>query len=77
MDNLNEELNKQIKPKKPRSEAQKRADKKYYKTKTVGFYMRFFRTDQDILDRFKEINEGKAEYVRRLIREDIARNKGK
>lgn len=59
--------------KKTRSEAQKRADEKYRKTKTTGFYMVFFPKDKDIVDHLATISEGKAEYIRRLIREDMTK----
>ena len=58
------------------SEAQKRADQKYRKSKTTGFYMTFFPKDQDIIDHLATISEGKAEYIRRLIREDMQKQKG-
>lgn len=64
--------------------------KNRYKTsgKTVAFYMTLHKTkDQDIIDRLEEMKEtaeskhatkggrnGKSDYIRRLIREDIARN---
>ncbi len=65
---------------------QRKAKNKYVRSKTVAFYMTLFPNgDQDIIDRLEQVKEtaltkdgnrgGKAEYVRRLIREDIAKNK--
>ena len=65
---------------------QRRAKNKYQKAKTVPFYLTFFPSkDQDIIDKLEEEKEnalektgkrgGKGEYIRRLIREDIARNR--
>ena len=59
--------------------------------KNYPLYMVLFpRKDQDIIDRLEEMKEtaeekrankggrnGKSDYIRRLIREDIARNKGR
>ena len=70
---------------------QVRAKTKYAKSgKNARLYMTFFPSkDQDIIDRLEEMKEtaeskratkggrnGKSDYIRRLIREDIARNKG-
>jgi hypothetical protein len=56
-----------------RSEAQKRADKKYnLKVETVRFEL--YPTDEDIKQRLSdrlEAGERKATYIKRLIREDI------
>jgi GTP-sensing pleiotropic transcriptional regulator CodY len=73
---MQEYFTEQQKKKYKYKEAQKRADQKYRKNKTTGFYMTFFPKDQDIIDHLATISEGKAEYIRRLIREDIERQKG-
>lgn len=49
-----------------------------YRKKIVVLRVELFPTDEDIKDRIAEIQErgeGKAAYIRRLIREDIAREK--
>ena len=51
------------------------AQKKYLKEKSVSFNIRMFpATESDIIDKLNE-QSNKAGYVKRLIREDIARNK--
>ena len=50
-----------------------------YRKKIVELRVPLFPTDEDIKTRLEEIQaqgEGKAAYVRRLIREDIEKNKG-
>ena len=71
---------------------QVRAKTKYATSgKNARLYMTFFPSkDQDIIDRLEEMKEtdeqkraskggrgGKTEYIRKLIREDIERNKGR
>ena len=50
-----------------------------YRKKTVGFTMQMFpETESDIIDRLEEravAGEPKTTYIKRLIREDIERNK--
>lgn len=49
-----------------------------YRKKVVELRVPLFPTDEDIKTRLEEIQaqgEGKAAYVRRLIREDIAKDK--
>jgi hypothetical protein len=49
-----------------------------YKKKVEKLQMELYPTDEDIKKRLAEMaeaGEGKATYVKRLIREDIARNK--
>lgn len=61
----------------PISEAQKRAKAKY-REKTYCLQVTFFPKDEELLRRLEEIDaegEARASYVKRLIREDIERNK--
>lgn len=61
----------------PKTEAQKRAQAKYRK-KTYELRVALFPPDKDIFTRLEEIDamgEARAAYVKRLIREDIAREK--
>lgn len=56
----------------PVSEAQKRAKAKYDR-KTVQYVFRFrMGADADIIEKLKS-TPAKTEYIRRLIREDMAR----
>lgn len=56
----------------PVSEAQKRAKAKYDR-KTVQYVFRFrMGADADIIERLKSV-PAKTDYLRRLIREDVAR----
>ena len=56
------------------SDSQRRASERYRKTSTHQFSMRFFPADEELWRRLCSMPEGKAAYVRRLIREDIARS---
>ena len=55
-----------------KTEAQKRASKKY-DAKAKRIEIKIFPSEQDILDKVMEISktEGYATYIKRLIREDI------
>ena len=55
------------------SESQRRASERYRKTSTHQFSMRFFPADEELWQRLCSMPEGKAAYVRRLIREDMER----
>lgn len=58
-----------------RTEAQKRAKRKYEATRTKALTMRFNKKiDADILEKF-EATDNVAGYIKRLIREDIAKSK--
>lgn len=61
-----------------KSEAQKRARQKYAKTKIKKFTLDCYPTDADIKEKLKEEkqNGGYATYIKRLIREDLAKQKG-
>lgn len=54
-----------------KTEAQKRADAKYKREKTQQFSLRFFPADADIWEHLQK-QENKAQYLRDLIRKDIA-----
>ena len=57
-------------------EKKERADVKYNRTHTVPLYIRLnVRTDADILEHLEQIDESKMGYVKRLIREDMAKQK--
>ena len=60
----------------PKTEAQKRAQKKY-DAKAKQLILRIYPSEQDILDKIIEVSAdgGYAPYIKRLIREDIARSK--
>lgn len=62
----------------PKTEAQKRAQKKY-DAKAKRLEIKIFPSEQDILDKILEVSAdgGYAPYIKRLIREDIERNKEK
>lgn len=47
-----------------------------YRKKVVKLTIELYPTDEDIKERLEErkTNEGKATYIKRLIREDIKRN---
>lgn len=52
------------------------AQKTYRKEKVQSIYIDLFPTDEDIKNRLSErkaVGEGRATYIKRLIREDIAR----
>lgn len=55
------------------SDSQRRASERYRKTSTHQFSMRFFPADEELWRRLCSMPEGKAAYVRRLIREDMGR----
>lgn len=59
-----------------KTEAQKRAQKKY-DAKAKQLILRIYPSEQDILKKINEEAEkdGYAPYIKRLIREDIERNK--
>ena len=61
----------------PKTEAQKRASKKY-EAKAKRIEIRLYPSEQDILDKILQVSsdEGYAPYIKRLIREDIQREKG-
>lgn len=57
------------------SEAKKRSKARFDKLNTKHFGMKLnLRTDQDIMARFEEVGSVQT-YIKRLIREDIAREK--
>ncbi len=56
------------------TEAQRRAALKYTKKSVKQLNISLFPSDQDIIDHLETIPK-KAEYIRRLIREDIGRSK--
>lgn len=58
------------------SDSQRRASERYRKTSTHQFSMRFFPADEELWRRLCSMPEGKAAYVRRLIREDMERESG-
>ena len=53
------------------SEAQKRADAKYKKEKTHQLAIRFFPKDEELWNHLQK-QPRKAEYIKRLIRDDMA-----
>ena len=60
----------------PLTEAQKRATAKYKeKNKPLRVCLEIFPNEKDITEKLKNLNEPKASYIKRLIREDIERNK--
>lgn len=56
------------------SEAQRRASARYRKQSTHQLAMRFFPADEELWQRLCSMPEGKAAYIRRLIREDMERS---
>lgn len=56
------------------TEAQRRAALKYAKKSVKQLNIALYPADQDIIDHLEGIPK-KAEYIRRLIREDIERGK--
>ena len=56
------------------SDSQRRASERYRKTNTHQFSMRFFPADEELWQRLCSMPEGKAAYIRRLIREDMERS---
>lgn len=57
------------------TEAQRAASKRYRKQSTHQLSMRFFPADAKLWDKLCSAPEGKAAYIRRLIREDIKRDR--
>ena len=57
------------------TEAQRRASLKYQKEKTKQIAVRFFPSDMDLYEHVKA-QDGVAAYIKRLIREDMEREKG-
>lgn len=55
-----------------RSEAQKRADGRYRKARTTQVAVRMYPADADLLDWLRS-QESMQGYIKRLIREDMAR----
>ena len=56
------------------SDSQRRASARYRKQSTHQLAMRFFPADEELWQRLCSMPEGKAAYVRRLIREDMERS---
>ncbi|MDY4041308.1 MAG: hypothetical protein SOY67_04315 [Collinsella sp.] len=54
------------------SDAQKRASSKYRREKTATVVIRLYPTDADVLEWLRS-QESKQGYIKRLIREDMAR----
>lgn len=59
------------------SDSQRRASARYRKQSTHQFSMRFFPADEELWRRLCSMPEGKAAYVRRLIREDMYSSLGR
>ena len=57
------------------TEAQRRASARYKKQSTHQLSMRFFPADEELWKRLCSMPEGKAAYMRRLIREDMERSR--
>jgi hypothetical protein len=59
----------------PKTEAQKRASKKY-DAKAKRVEIKIFPSEQDILEKILKVStqEGVAPYIKRLIREDIKKD---
>lgn len=60
----------------PKTEAQKRASKKY-DAKAKRIEIKIFPSEQDIFNKILQVSsdEGYAPYIKRLIREDIKKEK--
>lgn len=60
----------------PKTEAQKRAKKKY-EAKAKRLAINVYPSEQDLMDKILQVSkeEGYAPYIKRLIREDIERSK--
>lgn len=55
-------------------ESQKRAQAKYDGKNTIQFHLKLNKkTDADVIEQLETIPEGKQTYIKRLIREDMAR----
>ena len=59
------------------SDSQRRASERYRKQSTHQFSMRFFPADEELWRRLCSMPEGKAAYIRRLIREDMDSSRGR
>lgn len=59
-----------------RTEAQKRANKKY-NAKAKRLELKIYPSEQDILEKITQVQEsgGYAPYIKKLIREDISKEK--
>lgn len=57
-----------------RSEALKRAQKKYQEEKTVRVNVNLYPAEQDLIDKLESV-PSKQRYIKDLIREDIKREK--
>lgn len=57
-----------------RSEAARKADQRYKAEKTRQMVVRFYPADADILEHLQS-QDSKQGYIKRLIREDMARGK--
>jgi hypothetical protein len=55
---------------KERSEAQKRADRKYKKEKAVRTYIEFYPTEAGLVEHLNK-QDKKQTYIKNLIREDM------
>ena len=59
------------------SDAKREASKRYDKKNTIGLGLKFMKnTEADIIERLQQ-QDSKAGYIKRLIREDIEREKQK
>lgn len=58
----------------PRSEALKRAQTKYVREKTKQVCVRFSAREMEVYDHIASQEEGMATYLKRLVREDMARH---
>ena len=57
------------------TKAQRDATRRYRKQSTHQLSMRFFPADNELWERLNSMPEGKAAYIRRLIREDLERDR--
>lgn len=55
------------------TEAQRRASAKYARQHVTQKMLRLFPADADVLEELERHGRGWADYVRRLVREDVAR----
>ena len=53
--------------------ARNRADSKYRKANVTRFEVKLYPADSDIAQHLEDIDEPRATYIKRLIREDMAR----
>lgn len=56
-----------------KTDALKKAKAKYRREKVAELRVDLFQTDEDIKNHIAKLQEPKATYIKRLIREDIAR----